>query len=84
MHTVIQNISTRKTKNKKQNARVWISFSKQIFTRHVRKQPAKNIEMVSERGKNPRQTGEWVCFFTRQSQNLLAFGELASGYPHPC
>jgi hypothetical protein len=39
--------------------------------------------MVSERGKNPRQSGEWVCIFTRQSQILLAFGELASGYPHP-
>jgi hypothetical protein len=34
--------------------------------------------------KNPRQSGEWVCIFTRQSQNLLTFGELASGYPHPC
>jgi hypothetical protein len=34
--------------------------------------------------KIPRQTGEWVCNFTRQSLILHAFGELASGYPHPC
>jgi hypothetical protein len=38
-----------------------------FLTRQVRKQLAKNIERVSERGKNPRQTGEWACIFTRQS-----------------
>jgi hypothetical protein len=32
-----------------------------------RKQLAKNIVRVSKRGKNPRQTGEWVYIFTRQS-----------------
>jgi hypothetical protein len=34
--------------------------------------------------KSTRQTGDWVCIFTRQAWILLAFGELASGYPHPC
>jgi hypothetical protein len=26
----------------------------------------------------------WVCIFTRQSWILLAFSELANGYPHSC
>jgi hypothetical protein len=34
--------------------------------------------------KNTRQAGEWVCIFTRQAEILLAFGEFAIGYPHPC
>jgi hypothetical protein len=55
-----------------------------LTTRQVRKQPAKNIVRVSERDKNPRQTGEWVCIFTSQSWILLAFGKLVSGYTHPC
>jgi hypothetical protein len=62
---------------------VWISFSRlqtspnlqtSIFTRQDKKkkkqnkkQLAKNIERVSEKEKNPRQTGKWVCIFTRQS-----------------
>jgi hypothetical protein len=55
-----------------------------IFTRQVRKQLAQYIERVSERGKKTRQTGEWVCIFTRQAEILLACGKLASGYPHLC
>jgi hypothetical protein len=35
-------------------------------------------------GKTTRQASEWASNFTRQSWILLAFGELASGYPHPC
>jgi hypothetical protein len=53
-----------------------------FFTRQERKQLAKIIERVNER-QIPRQTGEWVCIFTRQFLILLAFGELVSGFPHP-
>jgi hypothetical protein len=28
---------------------------------------AKNLARVSEKKKKPRQTGDWVCIFTRQS-----------------
>jgi hypothetical protein len=43
------------------------SNSVTVFTRQVTKQLAHNIEMVSKKGKNPRQTGEWVCIITRQA-----------------
>jgi hypothetical protein len=36
------------------------------FLLAVMKQLAQNIEKVSERGKHPRQAGEWVCIFTRK------------------
>jgi hypothetical protein len=55
-----------------------------MFTRQVRKQLAQNIERVSVKEKNPCQVDEWVFIVTRQAWILLAFGELASGYPHPC
>jgi hypothetical protein len=35
-------------------------------------------------GTNPHQAGEGVCSCTRQVWIPLAFGELASGYPHLC
>jgi hypothetical protein len=35
------------------------------------------------RGKKPSPGWEWVCIFTCQFWILLAFGELASSYPHP-
>jgi hypothetical protein len=38
-----------------------------MFTRQVRKQLAQYIEIVHEMEKNPRQLGEWVYIFTRQS-----------------
>jgi hypothetical protein len=41
-------------------------------------QMAKNKEKVSEREKTTRQTGEWVCIFTRRSRILLAIGEWLS------
>jgi hypothetical protein len=49
-----------------------------IFNRQGRKQLAKNMERVSERGETPRQTGEWDCIFTRQSWILLTVGEWLS------
>jgi hypothetical protein len=49
-----------------------------IFTPQNRAQLAQNIEIVSEKGKNPRQDGEWVSIFTRQSWILLACGKWLS------
>jgi hypothetical protein len=34
-----------------------------MFTRKVKKQLAKYIEIVRERGKNICQAGKWVCIF---------------------
>jgi hypothetical protein len=50
------------------NAGVWITFSRQFGELQFRKQLDRRIiEIVSKRGKNPRQAGEWVCIFTRQT-----------------
>jgi hypothetical protein len=55
-----------------------------MFTGQVRKQlaqrngPWEGLNTDRQAGD----CGEWVCIFTRQSWILLAFSELASGYPH--
>jgi hypothetical protein len=70
---------------------VWISLFQDarqtgeqfsIVTHQVRKQVAKNIERVSEREKE--NSADWRVGLYFYSPILLAFGELASGYPHPC
>jgi hypothetical protein len=50
-------------------------------TRQVKKQLAPSTEIFIERGKNPRQAGEWVCILLAKPKFYL---HLASGYLHPC
>jgi hypothetical protein len=54
-----------------------------IFPCQDTKQLGKNMERVSERGKKIARLASGFVFLLANPE-FFAFGELASGYPHPC
>jgi hypothetical protein len=55
-----------------------------MLTGQIRKQLRIGGGRIIKRGKSTRQAGELVVIFTHKTLILLAFGEMANGYPHPC